>query len=59
VVTYFPVFKALTEAANPDLAAPRTRTRRVVVTADPASCSFQFNPTGTEKFPAPATSPSS
>ena len=49
VVTYFPVFKALTEAANPDLAAAQAK-NQVVVTADPAECSFQFNPTGTSKF---------
>jgi len=49
VVTYFPVFKALTKAANPDLAAAQAAAR-VTVTADPAECSFQFNPTGTKKF---------
>ncbi|MFM6999542.1 MAG: MFS transporter [Limnohabitans sp.] len=49
VVTYFPVFKALTKAANPDLAAAQA-TSKVVVIADPAECSFQFNPTGTKKF---------
>ena len=48
-VTYFPVFKALTKAANPDLAAAQANAQ-VVVTADPAECSFQFNPTGTKKF---------
>ena len=49
VVTYFPVFKALTKAANPDLYAAQ-QTAQVTVTADPAECSFQFNPTGTKKF---------
>jgi len=49
VLTYFPVFKALTEAANPDLAAAQAR-NKVVIVADPAECSFQFNPTGTAKF---------
>ena len=48
-LTYFPVFKMLTEAANPDLAKAQA-TAKVVVTADPAECSFQFNPTGTKKF---------
>ena len=48
-VTYFPLFKALTEAANPDLAKAQA-TAKVVVTADPNECSFQFNPTGTVKF---------
>jgi MFS family permease len=48
-LTYFPLFKALTEAANPDLAAAQAK-NKVVVTADPKECSFQFNPTGTVKF---------
>ncbi|HSV54088.1 MAG TPA: MFS transporter [Burkholderiaceae bacterium] len=48
-LTYFPVFTALTKAANPDLAAAQAK-NQVVVTADPAECSFQFNPTGTAKF---------
>ncbi|HEY0275876.1 MAG TPA: MFS transporter [Paenirhodobacter sp.] len=47
-LTYFPVFKALTHTANPALyAAQQTQ---VIVSADPADCSFQFNPTGTAKF---------
>ena len=49
IVTYFPVFNALTKAANPDLAAAQAK-NKVVVTADPKECSFQFNPTGTVKF---------
>ncbi len=48
-LTYFPLFKALTAAANPDLAAAQAA-NRVVVSADPAECSFQFNPTGVAKF---------
>lgn len=48
-LTYFPVFGALTKAANPDLAAAQAK-NKVVVTADPNECSFQFNPTGTVKF---------
>jgi len=48
-VTYFPVFQALTKAANPDLYTAQANSK-VVVTADPAECSFQFNPTGTVKF---------
>ncbi|ABM35806.1 MFS transporter [Polaromonas naphthalenivorans] len=48
-LTYFPVFTALTKAANPDLAEAQAR-NQVVVTADPKECSFQFNPTGTAKF---------
>ncbi len=49
IVTYFPAFKMLAEAANPDLAAAQAK-NKVVVVADPAECSFQFNPTGTAKF---------
>ena len=48
-LTYFPVFEALTKAANPDLYAAQ-QASKVTVTADPAECSFQFNPTGTVKF---------
>ena len=47
--TYFPIFKAITQAANPELAAAQAK-NRVVVVADPKECSFQFNPTGTAKF---------
>lgn len=49
VLTYFPLFQALTNAANPDLAAAQAKAK-VTVNADPAECSFQFNPTGTVKF---------
>ncbi len=47
--TYFPLFNALTKAANPDLAHAQANAK-VVITSDPAECSFQFNPTGTKKF---------
>ncbi len=46
---YFPLFKMLTEYANPALAHAQ-ETVDVVVTADPADCSFQFNPAGIAKF---------
>lgn len=46
-LTYFPLFKALTEAANPDLAAAQAKTQ-VVVTADPKECSFQGSPIARE-----------
>jgi len=49
IVTYFPVFKALTKAANPDLYAAQENSK-VTLTADQKECSFQFNPTGTAKF---------
>ncbi|MBW4046441.1 MAG: MHS family MFS transporter [Proteobacteria bacterium] len=48
-LTYMPLFQALTKAANPDLAAALAKTP-VTLVADPAECSFQFNPTGTAKF---------
>ena len=47
VVTYFPLFKALTEAANPDLARAQA-TVPIVVKADPATCSFQGSPIARE-----------
>jgi len=47
VVTYFPVFKMLTTAANPDLAHAQANAA-VTVTADPATCSFQGNPVARE-----------
>ena len=49
VLTYFPVFTALTKAANPALAAAQAA-NKVVITSDNQECSFQFNPTGTAKF---------
>src|SRR5512145_546926 len=48
-ITYFPIFRTLTDAANPDLAAAQ-RSSPATITADPNECSFQFNPTGTSKF---------
>jgi MFS family permease len=49
IVTYFPLFKALTWAANPALATAQ-QTVQATVTAAPGDCNFQFNPTGTAKF---------
>jgi len=43
VVTYFPLFSALTEAANPKLAAAQ-KSAKISVTVDPAQCSFQGSP---------------
>ncbi|ACS58466.1 MFS transporter [Rhizobium leguminosarum] len=48
-VTYNPLFKAMTWTANPALAEAQASIR-ATVTADPADCRFQFNPTGTTKF---------
>jgi MFS family permease len=46
-LTFFPLFRALTEAANPDLAAAQAK-NKVVVTADPSQCSFQGSPVARE-----------
>jgi len=50
-LTYFPIFKAITHYGNPALESA-LQSSPVVVVADPASCHFQFNPTGTAKFPS-------
>ncbi|WFU12001.1 MFS transporter (plasmid) [Rhizobium sp. CB3090] len=49
ILTYFPLFNALTRAANPALAQAE-QTIRATVTAAPGDCTFQFNPVGTAKF---------
>jgi MFS family permease len=46
---YFPGSHLIAQAANPALVAAQARTP-VVVEADPATCSSQFDPTGTAKF---------
>lgn len=51
-LTYFPLFSALTHYANPALEAAQERAP-VVVVADSATCSFQFNPVGTAAFTTP------
>ncbi|MBV9432326.1 MAG: MFS transporter [Hyphomicrobiales bacterium] len=48
-LTLFPIFKALTHFANPALEAA-IASAPVTVIADPAECSFQFNPVGTATF---------
>jgi MFS family permease len=50
--TYFPLFKGLVHYGNPALEAAQTKSP-ITVSADPANCSFQFNPTGTVKFTTP------
>ncbi|NIA56127.1 MHS family MFS transporter [Massilia sp. TW-1] len=50
-LTYIPIFKGLTHYGNPALEAALDNSP-VVVVADPASCHFQFNATGTKKFPS-------
>ena len=49
-LTYFPIFGQITHYANPALETA-LKNSPVVVVADPATCNFQFNPTGTKKFP--------
>ncbi|MEO3473271.1 MFS transporter [Roseomonas sp. CAU 1739] len=51
-LTYFPLFKLLSAEANPDLARAHANIS-VQVVADPSTCSFQFNPTGTARFTQP------
>jgi MFS family permease len=48
-VTYFPLFQGITHFANPKLEAALA-SAPVTVMTDPAECSFQFNPTGVQKF---------
>jgi len=50
-LTYFPLFEALSKAANPALHAA-TASAPVRVVADPADCSVQFDPIGRNKFDA-------
>ncbi|WP_119716753.1 MFS transporter [Cognatilysobacter tabacisoli] len=48
-LTYFPLFKALTHYANPAIGeASASAPARVI--ADPATCSFQFDPIGKKVF---------
>src|ERR1700691_5153795 len=49
VLTYFPLFHALTRYANPALYAAQAAAP-VSVTADPGECSIQFDPIGKNKF---------
>ncbi len=44
-LTYMPLFQALTVAANPALAAAQQRVT-TTLSADPASCGWNFDPTG-------------
>jgi MFS family permease len=49
LLTYFPLFEALTRYANPALYAAQAASP-VTVTADPKQCSFQFDPIGKNLF---------
>ena len=48
-LAYFPVFKGITHFANPALERAQA-TAPVTIIADPATCSFQFNPVGVASF---------
>jgi hypothetical protein len=48
-VTYFPIFKGITKAANPAL-LEATQQFPVKVFADPGNCTFQFDPVGKATF---------
>ncbi|WP_421693243.1 MFS transporter [Aestuariivirga sp.] len=49
IATYFTIFDQITKNANPALYEAMAKSQ-VTVVADPADCSFQFNPVGTSKF---------
>lgn len=49
VLTWFPIFSELTHFANPDFEAA-IAANPVVVIADPAECSFQFDPVGKVRY---------
>jgi MFS family permease len=48
-LTYFPIFHALTQYGNPDVFIAQEK-NPVTVVANPAACSFQFDPVGKAKF---------
>ncbi|KLD76018.1 MHS family MFS transporter [Xanthomonas hyacinthi] len=48
-LSYFPIFKGLTHFANPAVEEARSKSPAQVL-ADPATCSFQFDPVGVRKF---------
>ena len=45
-----PALQAADRDGQPGALCRRRRTTKVTIIADPADCSFQFNPTGTAKF---------
>jgi MFS family permease len=48
-LTYFPIFKGITHFANPALDAA-VQTSPITVMANPAECSFQFDPVGKKQY---------
>ncbi|MBD1600232.1 MFS transporter [Pseudomonas typographi] len=51
-VLYFPLFKALSYYANPAIDQASARAP-ITVIADPATCTFQFDPVGKARFDSP------
>ena len=51
-VLYFPLFKALSHYANPQIDMA-SRQSPIVVMADPSTCTFQFDPVGKARFDSP------
>jgi MFS family permease len=51
-VTYFPLFKALTDTANPTYSRA-LETVKIEVAADPATCGSLFDPVGIRQFSEP------
>ncbi|WP_397451826.1 MFS transporter [Pseudomonas sp. NA-150] len=51
-VFYFPLFKALGHYANPQIDHASSQSP-ITVIADPATCTFQFDPVGKAKFDSP------
>lgn len=49
---YFPIFKTLAHYANPAI-DQASRQAPITVMADPATCTFQFDPVGKAKFDSP------
>ncbi|WP_409283578.1 MFS transporter [Pseudomonas protegens] len=49
---YFPIFKALAHYANPAI-DQASRQAPISVSADPATCTFQFDPVGKARFDSP------
>jgi MFS family permease len=51
-VLYFPLFKMLSHYANPQIDTASQQSP-IVVIADPATCTFQFDPVGKARFDSP------
>ena len=51
-VLYFPLFKMISHYANPQIDTASQQSP-IVVVADPATCTFQFDPVGKARFDSP------